>query len=222
MQWGNADAQGVPVKSAPSIIHAWAFLKPLIFTHGHINNTHVSPIKPKPAACCCCPDTSRAARVSLLASSKSAGGPAVEAMTLSAGSSTSAGLRWHEDIWPRSISGSGCRGETVLSATPILQPSFMSWIFIRVLYPHTRTVVQFPNITSNLFRALEGLNSQHSCETPVVRPSSRGCPPSVCVLQVETWKDEKWWRWSSVGGEHRPLPSSSFPHVLWHSLRRQW
>lgn len=191
MQWGNADAQGVPVKSAPSIIHAWAFLKPLIFTHGHINNTHVSPIKPKPAACCCCPDTSRAARVSLLASSKSAGGPAVEAMTLSAGSSTSAGLRWHEDIWPRSISGSGCRGETVLSATPILQPSFMSWIFIRVLYPHTRTVVQSPNITSNLFRALEGLNSQHSCDTPC-RQTLQQRLYSLCLCS--SGRDMKGWK----------------------------
>lgn len=119
------------------------FLKPLIFTHGHINNTYVSPIKPRPAACCCCPDTSRAARVSLLASSKSAAWSLVKTMRLAAGSSTSAGLRWHEDIWPRSIFGSGCQGKTALSAAPILQPCFMSWVFTRVC-PYTGTVVQSP------------------------------------------------------------------------------
>lgn len=44
-------------------------------------------------------------------------GSVVDRTTPAAGSSTSAGLRWHGDIWPRSISGSGSD-----SGTNILRP----------------------------------------------------------------------------------------------------
>lgn len=81
------------------VIHAWTFLQPLGFTHG-------PSIKQKPAACCCCPGSPRAARVSTTASSKSAAWSVVQTMALAAGSSISAALSWHGDIWPRFLSGS--------------------------------------------------------------------------------------------------------------------
>lgn len=97
-------------------------------------NTHI----PEPAACCCWPDSLRAARLSRTASSKSAGWSVVQAMTLAAGSSISAGLSWHGDIWPRSISGSDqpAGRNPVLTALPIFQARFMSWSFTNVLFPH--------------------------------------------------------------------------------------
>lgn len=115
------------------LLHWW-----LLFMHEPLGFTHGPSIKLKPAARCCCPDSPRAARVSATASSKSAGRSVVQTMTLAAGSSVSAALSWHGDIWPRFLSGSERRPgrHGVLNAWQAWQARFMSGIFTTVLHPH--------------------------------------------------------------------------------------
>lgn len=72
--------------------HHNLLLKPPLYTHTHMQTTHTTPIKSKPAAYCGCPDSVRATSVSQTASSQSsqsAGWSVVKEVTQAAGSSVS-------------------------------------------------------------------------------------------------------------------------------------